>query len=233
MLPRFCPLPALCLAVAVGAADGPAGAGRGAPGLPPDAERLSEDRYRLGKVIVDLGRHEVSCPGKVNMRRGAVEYLAVAHQGKRHESVLVLDVRPLHLQLGLILLGMEPGGGIRRQGDTQAPSGSPVRLRVEWSRGGRKVAAPASELAWDQNSRRPMPDGAWVFTGSATDADGFVADRERSLVALFRDPAAIVNNSLPEGADDTVYKVNERIIPPLGTPVTLVASPGEPAVPGG
>jgi len=34
-----------------------------------------------------------------------------------------------------------------------------------------------------------------------------------------------VNNGLPGGADDTLYKANERVLPAVGTAVTLSLSP--------
>ena len=197
-----------------------------APTLPPDAERIGEDRYRVGKVTVDLAAKTATCAGKINMPRGMIEYLAVAPLGKRHESVLLLDVRPLHLQVGLILLGLEPKGGLTFQGDPAQPKGSPVNVSVSWKRGGRTVRVPAEDLVWAIDHKRPMERGAWVFSGSAVEKGVLLADAERSLIATFHDPAAIVNNILPGGSDDTLYKVNERIAPPYGTPVTVTFAPG-------
>jgi hypothetical protein len=195
---------------------------------PPEAEKIGEDLYRVGSVTVDLKAKTAACRGKFNMRRGTVEYLAVAPRGKRHESVLSLDVRPLHLQVALILLGLEPKGGLRYQGDTRPPKGSPVRIVVSWKSAGHEVKYEGEELVWDVEKKRPMARGAWIFSGSAVDRDGFVADRELSLVGTYRDPAAIINNSLPAGADDSVYKVNERVVPAPGTSVTFTVSPAAP-----
>ena len=196
------------------------------PKPPPEAEKVGDDLYRVGKMTVDLKAKTATCSGKVNMQKGMVEYLAVAPQGKLHESVLNLDVRPLHLQVALILLGLEPKGGLRYQGDKQVPKGSPVDVFVAWERNGKKVRVPATDLVWDIVKKKPMDAAPWVFSGSmVTKEQGFVADIELSLIATFRDPAAIVNNALPSGADDTVYKVNERITPPWGTPVIVTLTP--------
>lgn len=194
------------------------------PAIPGDAERVGEDLYRLGRVTVDLRRKTASCAGKINMRRGTVEYLAVTPTGKLHESLLSLDVRPLHLQLALILLGLEPKGGLRFQGDTQPPRGAPVRLQVGWQRAGRPVCVPAEQLLWNVDRKRPMEAGAWVFSGSRVTESGFAADDEGSLVGTYRDPVAIINNALPTGSDDSIYKVNERVAPPLGTPITFTVA---------
>jgi len=202
--------------------------GRTAPpadSLPAEAEQIGDGLYRIGKVKVDLNTHTLTCAGKVNMQRGTIEYLAVAPEGKIHESVLTLNVRPLHLQVGLILMGLEPMGGLRYQGDKQAPKGAPVNAYVSWKRAGRTVKVRAEELVWDVDKKRSMPAGAWVFSGSSVDGRGFVADRELSLIATYRDPAAIVNNALPTGSDDSIYKVNERIVPRWDTPVTFTFTP--------
>jgi hypothetical protein len=215
----------LLLSIALLAGWAHAQAEKPTPELPPDAEKIGEDRYRIGKLTVDLKTKTATCAGTLNMPRGTIEYLAVAPGGKRHESVLVVDVRPLHLQVGLILLGLEPRGGLTVQGDEKPPKGSPVAVFASWQRGGRTVKVHAEDLAWDLDKNRSMDRGPWIFSGSAIDRDGFVADRELSLIATFRDPAAIINNRLPSGSDDTVYKVNERIAPPRATPVTVTFQP--------
>ena len=194
-------------------------------GLPPEAQKIGENQYRIGKVTVDLNTRTLTCAGKVNMDRDTIEYLAVAPKGKLHESVLELDVRPLHFQIGLILLGLEPKGGLRYQGDTRVPQGSPVQVFVSWKRNGRNVKVYAEDMVWDVEKKRPMPRGAWVFSGSSIDDNGFVADRELSLIATYRDPAAIINNVLPTGSDDSIYQVNQRIVPKWDTPVTVTITP--------
>jgi hypothetical protein len=193
-------------------------------GTAPVAERIGEDRYRVGKLTVDLRERSVTCPGRINMPLGMVEYLAVGVGGKQHESVLVLDTRPLHLQVALILLGLEHKGGLRFQGDSQAPAGSPLSISVTWQRAGKRVQVAAEDLVWDVERKRPMERGAWVFSGWP-DQKGGDLDDDLSLVATYRDPAAIVNNALAGGSDDTRYKVNQRIAPPRDSLVTVVFKP--------
>jgi hypothetical protein len=203
--------------------------------LPPEAEKITENVYRIGQVVLDTKARTVTCDGQVNMRKGMIEYLAVTPDGKRHESALVLELSPVHLQVALLLLGLEPGGGIRYQGDSQAPRGDAVEIRVQWREGGKSHEVRLEEFAWDIPRRRPMPPHPWIFTGLRTGRDGAPArparpspagEWEGSLIASFHDPSAMFNNPLAEGADDTVYKVNERLVPPVGTPVTLTLRAG-------
>jgi len=74
--------------------------------VPLRAERLSATQVRIGTLVADQARRTVQVPGHVNMQRGVVEVLACTAWGKTHESVLVLDVEPYVLQVGLLLLGL-------------------------------------------------------------------------------------------------------------------------------
>ncbi len=199
-----------------------------------NAERIGEHRYRIGQVVVDTAAKVVRVPCRVNMRRGMIEFLAVASEGKLHESVLLARAEPLHIHLALLLLGLDPGRGAQYHGDLAAPSGPGVEARVEWPSGPnggegsaavRSHSAHLEEFAWDIPARRPMPAVAWLFTGAAPPGVGQRTEEERSVVATYRDPGAVLTNPLPTGADDTVYKVNERLVPPVGTPVTLLLRP--------
>jgi hypothetical protein len=184
----------------------------------PQAEKISDHVYRIGHVIVDTKARTATCEGRVNMRKGVIEYLAVPADGKRHESVLVLDGSPVHLQVALLLLDLEPKGGLRYQGDPQTPQGAAVEVRAEWrAKDGRKRAVRLEEFAWDIPGRRPMEAHPWIFTGARTKDPALM-----SFIATYRDPDAILNNPLATGSDDTVYKANERLVPPVGTRVTLV-----------
>jgi hypothetical protein len=152
------------------------------------------------------------------MRKGVIEYLAVPPDGKRHESVLVLDASPVHLQVALLLLNLDPKGGLRYQGDTQLPLGDGVEVRAQWrtAKSAQRVVR-LEEFAWDIPRRRPMEPHPWIFTGARTKDPALM-----SFIATYRDPDAILNNPLAAGSDDTVYKANERLLPPVGTRVTLV-----------
>ncbi len=189
----------------------------------PDVVQIGDERFRVGSIVVDLKKGVATCPGRINMQRGTIEYLAVGPGGKLHESALRLETEAVQLQVALILLGLEPGGGLRFQGDTHSPKGSPIVIRVSWTRNGRSVTVPAGELVWDIRKRRAVGASPWVFTGWGEN-DRYEGEDAHSLVATYRDPAAVANISTPEGVDDTVYKVNERVAPPRSTPVTVTLS---------
>jgi hypothetical protein len=183
---------------------------------------IDSDTYRIGNVTIDRIAGEIQCPGWVNMDSGMVEYLAVAPLGKTHESVLVIDARPIHMQLALLLLGLNYGQNLRFQGDSLAPQGDSVYLQVSWhDEAGDTVTHEASDLILNLVTDSAMPGTPWIFTGSLIFEGGLMADAEGSVIATYSDPVAILNNPLPERKDDIYFAANHRVLPPQDTKIWL------------
>lgn len=201
----------------------------GTPGGPPlptekDApvEKLGPGLFKIGAVVVNQKTGTTTVPGRVNMQEGLIELLACGPRGKRHESVLVIEANPYHLQLGLLLLGMEQGGNLEYQGDPHTPEGDPVDILVRWTGPKGRVEVRGEEMVFNQPKNRPMDRTHWVFTGSKVVDGNFMAAMEQSIVTTYHDPFTIIDNPLPEGGDDTVYYVNGKVVPPVDTPVEVV-----------
>ena len=193
------------------------------PDRPAPADRTDHGTYLSGgRCSLDTQERTVICTGEINMDEGPIEYLAVAPGGKTHESLLRIDVRPLHLQLALLMLDLEPKNVLSRQGEKTTPQGDPVELRIRWrDKDGQAHDVRAEELVADGRTEKPMPAHAWVFTGSHVLKQGFQADLEKSLVAVWHDPAAILDNPLPGGGDNA-WIVNAKRTPRRGTRVDFV-----------
>ncbi len=128
----------------------------------------------------------------------------------------------MHLQVALLLLGLEPKNVLKTQGDKNTPQGAPVQLWVRWKDAqGNAKEARAEDLVAELPSGKPMPPHDWVFTGSRIIAQGFEADLQKSLVAVWHDPAAILDNPLPGGASNA-YIVNTKRAPKRGTAIEFV-----------
>ena len=183
--------------------------------------KLRENLYRIGQVTVDMNKREASINGWVNMNDGLIEYLACSPGGKLHESVLVLEVKPTVLQVALILIGLEAKSDFQDQETPPLPKGAPVEIWVEWNQEGETKRVRAEDMVFDTRKNKSMEHTYWVFTGSIIHEGRFLAEMEKSLIATYHDGAAIINNPLPEGADDTVYSVNQKLVPKRGTPITL------------
>jgi hypothetical protein len=156
------------------------------------------------------------------MNSGLIEYFAVTEYGKTHEAVVVLGIQPMHLQLGLLLLGLEYGQNLGFQGDTVMPLGDSVYIYLGWLDENQDTTIyEISELIVDYQNNQPMPSTAWIFTGSFLHDGHYMADMDGSIIATYSDPVAILNNPLSGRMDDTVYDANEKLLPPAGKPVFM------------
>jgi hypothetical protein len=199
------------------------------PAVPAMVE-LGNGKYKLGEVDLDLNNKTATIYGKMNMAYGIIELLACTKIGKLHESALVMDVQPIHLQTALILLGLEYEGGLRYQGDPMTPKGDRVRIWVEWDADGETKRYRAEDLVFNRVKQSSMEHIDWVFSGSRINKNGvFMAQAVGTLITTYHDPDAIIDNPLPEGADDTVYIVNNQLAPPKGTAVRMIITPAAPS----
>jgi hypothetical protein len=205
---------------------------------PPDAaqkiRRVGPNLYELGNVRIDAGARTISCRGRINMDRGGpIELLACTERGKRHETILVLDVEPLHLQLALLLLDLDMG----RNPAVKYPEGSSenerdaadtVSIRVRWKENAagkdeaETVEHPAHDLLYNVKKKRVMQPARWAFIGSRQVQGKFGAKMTGSLVVTYHDPLGILELALEEVNSDIWYEANARVIPEVGTEVDMI-----------
>lgn len=200
------------------------GAGAGS-----SVEKVAPGIFRIGLVTLDKNQRSVSFPAEVNMQRGLLEYLLVKSDGKTHESLLRTEAEPYHVQLACLLLGLE---GTDRplpfQGAPEKPRGEPVRITLSLRGGdGANLVLPAERWVAQESQagREPVSSLSWAFTGSLINDGQFLAQLSGSLIALYHDPVAIVDNASPGGENDQVWFVREDGVPPVGTPVTVTIKP--------
>ncbi len=181
--------------------------------------------FQMGKVIWYRPERRLEVRGRICLQEGPLEYLAVLKGGKEYESVMAFDCSAIDVNLGLILSGYKRvRGSVKKVGDPDVPKGDPLYLHVEWveEREGKQVVkrVRAEDLLWNQITKKPMRRSAWVFSGSRFVKDPedpkkryFLAQVERKLVAVFRDPGAIFNCPLDTGDEDVFYVVNKKVVP--------------------
>ena len=64
----------------------------------------------------------------------------------------------------------------------------------------------------------------WVYTGSAVIEGQFLAQTDGSIIAIYRDFSALIDNASPGGENDEIWFVKEGAVPAVGTPVTVTIS---------
>ncbi len=187
----------------------------------PAVQKIEEGIFKVGNITVNKKEGSALIMGEVNMQQGLVEYLACGLAGKLHESVLTLYSEPFHIQIALLLLGLEPGmNPLPRQGDTGTPQGDPIDILVTWITEDKKaMTLRAEELLFNLKTGQSMEKTHWIFTGSQIVNGKFMAQMEHSIAASYHDPYAIIDHPLNTGSDDTLYHANKRVLPAKGTPI--------------
>ncbi len=201
---------------------------------PPKLEKLGDERYRIGTIVLDRKRRTFTAPGRVlHLEDAPLEYVAVARDGyKGYESVLELDSTASEFNLACILVGLDGENATKPkfQFDNQPVDGPRVLLEVRWKLDGK----PAERVAVHEALVEMGPDGAqrsvsddWIYIGSYLEPNSsrFGADTMGTVIGFVHDPASVVEHraGLGIGAYGSV-QVRKGRLPPIGTPVELVLS---------
>ncbi|MEM6459612.1 MAG: YdjY domain-containing protein [Planctomycetota bacterium] len=173
-----------------------------------------------------------------------LELLACRPGTREYESVVSVAAEAEHIQLGLLLLGLEPGSPARaeRVGDRlvqHPPTGPELKLQfvVPGAEGADDRVVPASDWVVDQQDGEPMPDNVWLFTGSRfvehAGKRWFLAEANGTLVSVvnFGDELVGRPTTQSEAGGNVFWTSRTDVIPPNGTAVRLRIRPRPPAAP--
>ena len=196
---------------------------------PPAVEKLGAGLLRVQNVRVDTNKREVSVPGKVNneMTESTIlEFIANgAAGGKTYETALTLDTDAVALNTALLLIGLDPKNARvpTMHFDPVPPAGDPVELWVEWIEGRNTRRVRVEELLFDNRTKKTMPSGPWVYTGSTFFEGRFLATLDGVLIGFVHSPSPLIENP-SAGASGAYGSVvfNTRVGLKAGSPVTLI-----------
>lgn len=184
--------------------------------------KLSDNKYKLGNLIIDQEQQLIIFPGKINMNKGLIEVFACAPFGKLHESIIVADVIPFHLQVALILLGLDPIEPNLFNSNNNLLDFGNLNIFVKWNDSNSEKFVRAEDFILNKIEKKSMPHINWIFRGSFLKNGMFAADLTKSLITTYNDPSAIIDNPLSTGQNDETYEVNSDLVPPVGTVVEVV-----------
>jgi hypothetical protein len=190
----------------------------------PAVEKIGPGQYRLGEIQINKNSKSIYLPAVVNMNKGLLEYLLVKSGGKTHESLFRTTIDPVQLQIALLLIGLEgTDHPLSRQGAPEIPKGNPVEIYINYLKNGRMTPIkPESWIARKSDDKMVNCTALeWMFTGSVIRNGRFLAQAEGSIIAIYHDPVALIDNASPGGESDKVWFVKEGDVPSVGTPVTL------------
>ncbi len=201
------------------------------PPKPAEAiKRLSPTQFAIGSIRIDMAKHELSVPGKVNAVQ-ILEFVACTKDGmKAYESALSLDAYAINFNAGLLLIGLDQAHGRAptRHFDPTTPVGDPVEIWIEWDADGKHVRLPAEQLMFDLATKEAVTGSTWVYTGSSFiptepgEAPRFMAEEDGVLIGFVHSPAPLIEQSGGSGVGKygrIVFNPNLGLTPDM--PVTL------------
>lgn len=188
-------------------------------------EKIDEERYRIGNIVIDRGTSSFSVPGKILHLGDPLEYLAVATAGmKEYESLLELSILPGDFNLACILIGLDEEKSVkpRYQFDEREAEGQRVSISLSWESDGETITASGSSVL--KVGANAFEDDSWVYIGSSTGNYGkeFMADTGGTLIGFVHDPYSIIDHKNGAGIGNYgLVTGNEEILPVEGTDITL------------
>ncbi len=199
--------------------------------------------FDLNGIQITAATREVRIPCSVLHQKLPIEY-ALCHEAgeKVHETILQTSVRPIQVQLALLLANYQPSTkGILDKldpkverpysdKDTAPPTPGANRLAIhcEWKVADQLKKVPLSDFIQDSDTRKTPPDlGTWIFNGSLIDKDGFNAEITGSIISTYVDRLAVINSSAKGNHRDDLWISMPANIPAEETAVTLIITPAK------
>ena len=211
----------------------------------------SAEPVKLPGIEVDPVGRCVTVDSTICLREGLLELVACAKGGKVHESLLLIEARPLHVHTALLLLGLEPGNPAlmeRVEGEEERwrhlpPSGDLVEVFLAWkSKDEELIEKPVSEfivrvsdrVEGDAAVEERLSTHAFLFAGSRLVDKGsgprvYLGDRSGNLISLatFGDELLCLQGVHSRENRALLWEINTKALPPSGTKVTVRLRPAK------
>jgi hypothetical protein len=189
-------------------------------------------------IFVFRDERRLEIDGFVCMKQGpALELMGCTRRGKTHESLLLFDCDPQHLQVALFMLDLEPAPQVGAFGQiAYLRHGQKVVLEAEWHAPEGVVRRRVEDLIYDTVREGAMPAVGWVFTGSRHVQVPAPPDWERletvfaaayggNIAAVYHDPDSILDTPLLMGGNDQAFVAYSERLPERGTEITIHVRP--------
>jgi hypothetical protein len=194
-------------------------------------------KVRVGNDVyleIDGAKRRVIVDAYVCLRQGQLEQLLTRKRTKEHEAILAADIDARHLHAALIAAGAQPGSPVKFRPKFQPPTGTPIKVTLEYQDKGKTVRVPAREWIRGIKTQKDL-DTDWVFAGSVLIPNPddpkktpFYAANEGDVICIANFDTALLDVPFSSSKDNDAlgYEAHTDRIPPVGTPVTVVLEPG-------
>ncbi len=192
----------------------------------PEIIKISDGIYQFGDILIDRKSNTIEIPAITNQISGLVEYGIVHEDGKIHESLFRTKIRPQILHTSLLLLKAKPVASFFENLWSDEPKvvnydNYCFNIFVNWEMNGTKFNKTFEKLSINQNRKQSVEKKSFIFTGSRVIEGTFLAETSGSILAIYADDNAILNNSDYDSANDDVWIANKEEMPPLELPVMI------------
>ncbi|HTL30932.1 MAG TPA: YdjY domain-containing protein, partial [Tepidisphaeraceae bacterium] len=196
-----------------------------ATAAPPPA---SQPVGKLPYIEVDAKKKQVRVECEALHVVAPLEFFCCVTGTNEHESVLRSKVKPSHLHLAMLMIGLEPGKPVSYSEATKKwtpPHGPPVNITCEYEKNGKTMRVPAYKLMRDIKTKKEMSPLTWIFVGSRTMEDGvYAADATGYLVSIVNFDLTVIDvPQLASSANETLeWESNPDLMPDKLAKVTMV-----------
>lgn len=225
-----------------------------------EKKKLSEleaalEKLQLPGVRINLEERSVDVVSEVCLDEGMLELVACTKDSKEHESIVVIQARPMHIHTALLLLGAKPGNPamfkLVEEGTDERlvnipPKGGPVQVSLAWKKDENTeklterpisdfiVRADPAGLERKKASakERRFPTSTFLFAGSqlVNNKEGprtYLCDRSGNVISLatFGDELLCLPEVHSHQNGALVWQIDKTHLPKVGTEVTLRLRP--------
>jgi hypothetical protein len=217
---------------------GVVGCSRDEPAPPPPPTHSEVKKSELGKHVwleTEGPHRRVRVDASVALRQGeySLEFL-LSKKFKEYESILVTTADAQVIHTALVAAGAEPGSPARFDPQFRPPTGSRIKITLEYEEKGKLRSVPAGSWIRDKDSKKEL-NADWVFAGSRLwpNPDGedkpklYAANGDGAYVCVINGPTAMIDLTVRSlGAlEARSFEPFTEHIPELGTPVTVIFEP--------
>jgi hypothetical protein len=217
------------------------------PGTQPSAPGKD---FKLPGITIDAKQRHVDVQASVCLDEGALELIACTKDSKEHESIVVVEARPIHIHTALLLLGAKNGNPPMRQPLNEEmtrwadvpPQGDLIEVFLEFKdAAGKLTERPISDfIARSDDDHAPPAAGetdaepkprfphTFIFAGSMlreneSGPKDYLADRSGHVISIasFGDEVLCLPDHHSQDNGALMWRIDSTHLPKPGTPVTL------------
>lgn len=178
-------------------------------------------------------KRRVLVAATVCLRQGQLEQLLTRKRTKEHEAILVADINAKDVHTALLLAGAEAGSPVTFLPKFLPPTGTPIKVSVEYQENGKTIRRPAQDWIRETKTKKALASN-WVFAGSRLfkdptdpDAPPYYLANDGDIICLANFDTALLDLPFDSSRDNEQlsYEANTAAIPALETAVTLILEP--------